>query len=334
MNHLPPSGASQQPGQDLWQQPGAQAAGNTAWEREVLERLVLATVNEQRAARRWRIFWRLLWMGLFGAAIWFFGKEGATTVSGPHTAVVEIKGEIASGADASAEFVNAAMRSALEDSGSKALVLLINSPGGSPVQAGMINDEILRLKALHQKPVYAVVEETCASAAYYIAAAADEIYVDKASLVGSIGVLLDGFGFTGTMEKLGVERRLLTAGANKGMLDPFSPMSPEQREHAQEMLDTIHQQFITVVQQGRGKRLHATADTFSGLFWTGEQAVAMGLADQLGSLDSVARDIVQAEDIIDYTRRDNVAERLAKRFGAALGEGAVQAGKSWGVSLR
>ena len=334
MNHLPPSGASQQPGQDLWQQPGAQAAGNTAWEREVLERLVLATVNEQRAARRWRIFWRLLWMGLFGAAIWFFGKEGATTtVSGPHTAVVEIKGEIASGADASAEFVNAAMRSALEDSGSKALVLLINSPGGSPVQAGMINDEILRLKALHQKPVYAVVEETCASAAYYIAAAADEIYVDKASLVG-IGVLLDGFGFTGTMEKLGVERRLLTAGANKGMLDPFSPMSPEQREHAQEMLDTIHQQFITVVQQGRGKRLHATADTFSGLFWTGEQAVAMGLADQLGSLDSVARDIVQAEDIIDYTRRDNVAERLAKRFGAALGEGAVQAGKSWGVSLR
>jgi len=251
MNHLPPSGASQQPGQDLWQQPGAQAAGNTAWEREVLERLVLATVNEQRAARRWRIFWRLLWMGLFGAAIWFFGKEGATTtVSGPHTAVVEIKGEIASGADASAEFVNAAMRSALEDSGSKALVLLINSPGGSPVQAGMINDEILRLKALHQKPVYAVVEETCASAAYYIAAAADEIYVDKASLVGSIGVLLDGFGFTGTMEKLGVERRLLTAGANKGMLDPFSPMSPEQREHAQEMLDTIHQQFITVVQKG------------------------------------------------------------------------------------
>ncbi len=274
-------------------------------------------------------------MGLFGAAIWFFGKEGATTtVSGPHTAVVEIKGEIASGADASAEFVNAAMRSALEDSGSKALVLLINSPGGSPVQAGMINDEILRLKALHQKPVYAVVEETCASAAYYIAAAADEIYVDKASLVGSIGVLLDGFGFTGTMEKLGVERRLLTAGANKGMLDPFSPMSPEQREHAQEMLDTIHQQFITVVQEGRGKRLHATADTFSGLFWTGQQAVAMGLADQLGSLDSVARDIVQAEDIIDYTRRDNVAERLAKRFGAALGEGVVQAGKSWGVSLR
>ncbi len=306
------------------------------WERATLEKLAFAALNEQRSARRWKIFFRLAWLALLAAIAFAALRQASpsTSTSTPHTAVVDIKGEIASGADASAEFVNAAMRSALEDSGSKALVLLINSPGGSPVQAGMINDEILRLKALHQKPVYAVVEETCASAAYYIAAAADEIYVDKASLVGSIGVLLDGFGFTGTMEKLGVERRLLTAGANKGMLDPFSPMSPEQREHAQEMLETIHQQFITVVQQGRGKRLHATADTFSGLFWTGEQAVAMGLADQLGSLDSVARDIVQAEDIIDYTRRDNVAERLAKRFGAALGEGAVQAGKSWGVSLR
>lgn len=329
MNHLPPSGASQQPGQDLWQQPGAQAAGNTAWEREVLERLVLATVNEQRAARRWRIFWRLLWMGLFGAAIWFFGKEGATTtVSGPHTAVVEIKGEIASGADASAEFVNAAMRSALEDSGSKALVLLINSPGGSPVQAGMINDEILRLKALHQKPVYAVVEETCASAAYYIAAAADEIYVDKASLVGSIGVLLDGFGFTGTMEKLGVERRLLTAGENKGFLDPFSPQTEQQRTYAQAMLNQIHQQFIAVVKAGRGDRLKTTPETFSGLFWTGQQAVEMGLADKLGNLDYVAREVVKAEDIIDYTRRDNVAERLVKRFGAAMGAGAAKAATS------
>ena len=333
MNALPPSGGHQQPGQDLWQQP-KQHGADAGWERDVLERLVFATVNEQRAARRWRIFWRLVWIGLAGAAIWFFGKEGTTTaVSGPHTAVVEIKGEIASGADASAEFVNAAMRSALEDSGSRALVLLINSPGGSPVQAGMINDEIGRLKALYQKPVYAVVEESCASAAYYIASAADEIYVDKASIVGSIGVLMDGFGFTGTMEKLGVERRLLTAGSNKGMLDPFSPLTQEQRAHAQQMLDTIHQQFIEVVKRGRGERLHETDETFSGLFWTGEQAVALGLADKLGSLDSVARDIVQAEEIIDYTRRENMAERLAKRFGAALGAGAVQAGKSWGVTI-
>src|SRR5574344_1242436 len=173
------------------------------------------------------------------------GRESAVTASSPHTAVVEIKGEIASGADASAEFVNDAMRSALEDSGSKALVLLINSPGGSPVQAGMINDEILRLKALHQKPVYAVVEETCASAAYYIAAAADAIYVDTASLVGSIGVLMDGFGFTGLLDKVGVERRLLTAGDHKGFLDPFSPQSPEHRTIAQAMLNEIHEQFIT-----------------------------------------------------------------------------------------
>lgn len=335
------------PASDLWAAqaaaPAPAAAGTKSapasepgWERAVLEKLAMASLAEQRAARRWKIFFRFTWLLLVVAIFWGAMLQGSPSAnkSAPHTAVVDIKGEIASGAEASAEFVVAAMRSAFEDEGSKAVVLLINSPGGSPVQAGIINDEITRLKAKHNKPVYAVVEETCASAAYYIAAAADEIFVDKASIVGSIGVLMDGFGFTGTMEKLGVERRLLTAGANKGMLDPFSPMSPEQREHAQEMLDTIHQQFITVVQQGRGKRLHATADTFSGLFWTGEQAVAMGLADQLGSLDSVARDIVQAEDIIDYTRRDNVAERLAKRFGAALGEGVVQAGKSWGVSLR
>ena len=203
--------------------------------------------------------------------------------------------------------------------------LRINSPGGSPVQAGMINDEIVRLRAKYDKPIYAVVEETCASAAYYIAAAADEIYVDKASIVGSIGVLMDGFGFTGTMEKLGVERRLLTAGSNKGFLDPFSPQSEQQREYAQVMLDQIHQQFIEVVKKGRGERLKIADDTFSGLFWTGQQAVDMGLADRLGSLDYVAREVVKAEDVIDYTRRENVAERLAKRFGAAVGAGAVRA---------
>lgn len=202
----------------------------------------------------------------------------------------------------------------------KSVAVIINSPGGSPVQAGMINDEITRLKAKHNKPLYAVVEETCASAAYYIAAAADEIYVDKASIVGSIGVLMDGFGFTGTMEKLGVERRLLTAGENKGFLDPFSPQSATQRGYAQQMLDQIHQQFIEAVKEGRGERLKATPETFSGLFWTGQQAVDMGLADQYGTLDYVAREVVKAEDVIDYTRRDNVAERLARKFGATFGE--------------
>jgi protease-4 len=292
----------------------------------VLEKLVFATLAEQRATRRWRMFWRLLWLGLFGGmAWWLLSHEGTPTSSAPHTAVVEIKGEIASGSDASAELINAALRSALEDVGSQAVVLLINSPGGSPVQAGMINDEIVRLRAKYDKPIYAVVEETCASAAYYIAAAADEIYVDKASIVGSIGVLMDGFGFTGTMEKLGVERRLLTAGSNKGFLDPFSPQSEQQREYAQVMLDQIHQQFIEVVKKGRGERLKIADDTFSGLFWTGQQAVDMGLADRLGSLDYVAREVVKAEDVIDYTRRENVAERLAKRFGAAVGAGAVRA---------
>jgi protease-4 len=220
------------------------------------------------------------------------------------------------------------VRAAFEDQGAKAVVLLINSPGGSPVQAGIINDEIHRLKALHKKPVYAVVEETCASAAYYIAVAADEIYVDKASIVGSIGVLMDGFGFTGLMEKLGVERRLLTAGENKGFLDPFSPQTDKQRVFAQAMLDQIHQQFIGVVKEGRGKRLKETPDMFSGLFWTGQQAIDLGLADKLGNIDFVAREVVKAEEIVDYTRKENVAERLVKRFGASIGEGAVKAARS------
>jgi protease-4 len=205
------------------------------------------------------------------------------------------------------------------------LILLINSPGGSPVQAGIINDEIVRLKALHRKPIYAVVEESCASAAYYIAAAADKVYVDKASIVGSIGVLMDGFGFTGLMDKLGVERRLMTAGVNKGFLDPFSPQTEAQRKHAQAMLDQIHAQFIEVVRKGRGERLKETPEMFSGLFWSGQQAISLGLADQVGSLEFVAREVVKTEDIIDYTRRENVAERLVKRFGAALGEGAMKA---------
>jgi protease-4 len=249
-------------------------------------------------------------------------------MAGPHTAVVDIQGAIAADKEANADDINKAMRAALKNTNVKALILRIDSPGGSPVQAGIINDEIVRLKGKYDKPLYAVVEETCASAAYYIAAAADEIFVDKASIVGSIGVLMDGFGFTGAMEKLGVERRLLTAGENKGFLDPFSPMSEAQRAHAHQMLGQIHSQFVNVVKAGRGDRLHETPETFSGLFWTGQQAVEMGLADKLGSLDYVAREVVKAEEVVDYTRRDNVAERLAKRFGAAFGGGAVQALRS------
>ena len=305
----------------------SEAAAASSWERNTLEKLAMATLIEQRQARRWRNGIRIAWL-VFVALLVGFGWErgGAPAdVSKPHTAVVEIRGEIAEGADASAEFVNSALRAAFEDEGARAVVLLINSPGGSPVQAGMMNDEILRLKAKHKKPVYAVVEETCASAAYYIAVAADQIYVDKASIVGSIGVLMDGFGFTGLMDKLGVERRLLTAGENKGFLDPFSNQSERQRAYAQTMLNQIHQQFITVVKNGRGDRLKETPEMFSGLFWSGQQAISLGLADQLGSLEFVAREVVKTEDIIDYTRRENVAERLAKRFGDALGEGAMKA---------
>lgn len=309
----------------------AAAADRTpGWERATLETLAMAAIAEQRQARRWRNGIRLAWLAFFVALLWLGMDRGGSTAdpTTPHTALVKIQGEIASGSEGSAELIVAAMRSAFEDKGAKAVVLLINSPGGSPVQAGIINDEINRLKALHKKPVYAVVEETCASAAYYIAVGADKIFVDKASVVGSIGVLMDGFGFTGLMEKIGVERRLMTAGENKGFLDPFSPQTDKQREFAQAMLNQIHQQFIAVVKAGRGERLKETPETFSGLFWTGQQAIDLGLADQLGNLDYVAREVVKAEELIDYTRKDNVAERLVKRFGAAIGEGSVKAMRS------
>ena len=284
-------------------------------------------LRDRRAERRWRVFFRLIWLGVavfLVYGIWAQGKHVSTTAA-PHTALVEVRGEIAADTEASAELLLSALRDAFKDEHAEAVVLRINSPGGSPVQAGILYDEITRLKKLHGKKVYAVVEEICASGAYYIAASADEIYVDKASLVGSIGVLMDGFGFTGVMEKLGVERRLLTAGENKGMLDPFSPLPAKQRAFAQSMLDQIHQQFIAVVREGRGKRLKETPEMFSGLFWNGEEAVKMGLADDFGNLDYVAREVVKAEEVLDYTPRDNVAERLAKRFGAAIGSGAVKA---------
>jgi len=304
-------------------------AAGSAWERSFIEKWMQDSLTEQRAARRWKYGMRLAWLLFFAALIWLgmdrTGSMHNADVTRAHTAVVEIKGEITSGADASAEAVISSLRSAFEDPGAQAVVLLINSPGGSPVQAGIMNDEIRRLKALHKKPVYVVVEETCASAAYYIAVAADQIFVDKASVVGSIGVLMDGFGFTGLMDKLGVERRLMTAGQNKGFLDPFSPQTEKQNEFAQSMLNQIHQQFIGAVKDGRGDRLKETPDTFSGLFWTGEQAVNMGLADHLGNLDYVAREVVKAPEIIDYTRRENVAERLVKRFGASMGESMASA---------
>jgi len=302
-------------------------SGDGAWERAAIEKLLLADMRERRSARRWRAIKSLLWLVLIAAIAWALIADNwhSHKPTGPHTAMVSIEGDIDNDTDASADKILPAMRDALADNDTKALILLIDSPGGSPVQAGLINDEIFRLKKVYHKPIYAVVEESCTSAAYYIASAADKIYVDKASIVGSIGVLMDGFGFTGTMQKLGVERRLLTSGENKGMLDPFSPMTDVQRQYAQTMLDQIHQQFIDVVKKGRGDRLKDSPELFSGLFWTGAQAVDLGLADGFGSLDSVARDVVKADDVVDYTDHDNLAERVARRFGAALGQGAVTA---------
>ena len=292
-----------------------------------LENVAAALLKDRRSERRWRVFFRLAWLGVALALLWglLVARNHMTAPGVPHTALVEVRGEIAPETEASAERIVAALKNAFEDKAAQAIVLRINSPGGSPVQAGIVNDEIKRLKAKHGKKVYAVVEEVCASGAYYIAVAADDIYVDKASLVGSIGVLMDGFGFTGTMEKLGVERRLLTAGENKGMLDPFSPQNEKQTAYAKAMIDQIHQQFIGVVREGRGTKLKESKDMFSGLFWNGEEAIRLGLADKVGNLDFVAREVIKAEEIIDYTTHDNLAERFAKRFGAAIGYGAIKA---------
>ena len=307
--------------------PAAPAAPNLAALETALQAVARELIHDRRNERRWRVFFRLTWLGLVLAVLWglFVARNHVTAPSGPHTALVEVQGEIAADSDASAERLVSGLKSAFEDKGAQAVVLRINSPGGSPVQSGIVNDEIKRLKALHKKKVYAVVEDICASGAYYIAVAADEIYVDKASLVGSIGVLMDGFGFTGAMDKLGIERRLLTAGENKGMLDPFSPQNPKEVAYAKAMIEQIHQQFIAVVKEGRGARLKSTPDTFSGLFWNGEEAIRLGLVDKVGNLDYVAREVIKAEEVIDYTPRENVAERLAKRFGAAMGAGATKA---------
>ncbi len=307
----------------------SQAAGRPAFE-TLVEQFAREYMRDRARSQRTRFVFRIAWLAVFAVIAWALvnrADQGAVP-TGPHTALVELRGEISSESEASAENMIAGLKNAFEDAGAQAVVIRINSPGGSPVQSGIINDEIRRLKAKHGKKVYVVVEEACASGAYYVAVAADEIYVDKASIVGSIGVLMDSFGFTGLMSKLGVERRLVTAGDNKGMLDPFSPVSPRQQALAQAMLDQIHQQFIKVVREGRGERLKENRDTFSGLFWNGEEAVKLGLADGFGNLDFVAREVVKAEDVIDYTPKENVAERLAKRFGASIGAGAVKALRS------
>ena len=299
---------------------------NQNWERQALEHLLLENLKETRKARRWRALLRVLTLLVIVGAlisIFDFHLPGKGMGVEKHTALVTLEGEISSSSMANAMDINSSLLSAFENEQSAGVVLRINSPGGSPVQAGMINDEIHRLRKLYpKKPFYVVVEDLCASGGYYVAVAADQILVDKASLVGSIGVIMEGFGFTGLMDKLGVTRRMITSGSNKGMLDPFSKENPKQVEMVKTMIDEIHQQFITVVKEGRGDRLKDIPDLFSGRIWNGEQAVKIGLADGYGTVDTVARDVFKAPDILDYTMKENFAERVAKRFGAEAGAAA------------
>ena len=291
------------------------------WAQDTLEKIALTGLSEQRRARRWSIFFKILtFLYLFLILFLMLGWLGnGKAVSTAHTALIDISGVIEPGGDVDADSVIGSLGDAYDNKGTKGIILRINSPGGSPVQAGIINDEIKRQRKLHPKiPVYAVVEDICASGGYYIAAAADKIYVNQASIVGSIGVLMDGYGFTGVMDKVGVERRLLTAGENKAMLDPFSPLNPKHVAYAQSMLNEIHEQFKTVVREGRGNRLKETPELFSGLFWSGAESIKLGLADELGSADYVAREVIKQEDIVNFTYQDTVVDRFAKRLGASI----------------
>jgi protease-4 len=317
-------------------EPSSEPRSGSSWERDALERLARAALEEQRRSRRWGIFFKsLTFLYLFILLFVFLGLTGSKerSLRGRHTALVEVNGVIAADSEASADRVNAGLQDAFQDQNTVGVILRVNSPGGSPVQANQINQEIRRLRGLHPKvPLYAVVDDICASGGYYIAVAADRIYVDQASIVGSIGVLMDGFGFTGTMEKLGVERRLITAGENKGFLDPFSPVSAEQRAYAQKLLEEIHTQFIDVVRQGRGARLKEVPELYSGLFWTGAKSVELGLADELGNVDYVAREVIKAEDIVDFTTHGSLVERFARRFGASMAGALV--GRATSLPLR
>jgi protease-4 len=293
------------------------------WERQLLQKLAEASLVEQRRARRWGVFFKLLTFIYLFVLVFLLNPEWDWKQLGEiktdkHTALIEVNGIISADSKASADHVITGLRDAFEDKKTAGIIIRINSPGGSPVQAGYINTEIKRLRKKHPEiPLYAVVTDLCASGGYYIAAAADKIYVDKASLIGSIGVLMNGFGFVETMNKIGVERRLFTAGEHKGMLDPFSPQNPEDVAHIKTMLAQIHQQFIDIVKEGRGERLvKDNPGLFSGLIWTGEEAIKLGLADDLGSSSQVAREVIKAEDIVDFTAKEKYLDRLAERLGA------------------
>lgn len=295
---------------------------------QLLEKVALASVEEQRRSRRWGIFFKLMTLGYLLLLLLLVFKpskvDKGAEFAGDHTAVVNVYGEIADDKEANAETIITGLQAAFEAKHSKAVILRINSPGGSPVQSAYVYDEIRRLRAKYpSKKLYAVITDMGASGAYYMASAADQIYVSPASLVGSIGVIMQGFGVQGLIQKLGVEDRTMTAGKHKAIMSPFETPSPEEKAHIQNMLDTIHQQFITAVKQGRGQRLKETPDTFSGLFWTGQQAVDLGLADGFGSAATVAKDVVKAEDLVDYTENPNPLENVFKRLGVTMGKAAL-----------
>ena len=293
------------------------------WQADVISKLAFAAVNEQRRTRRWGIFFKALFF-LYLLILFIMAYTSSDTASNlgkasSHTALIEVQGVIADGAEASADNIIQGLRAAFKEPKAKAVILRINSPGGSPVQAGYVYDEVKRLRTKYKtKKVYAVVTDMCASGGYYIAVAADEIYADKASIIGSIGVLMNGFGFTEAMKKVGVERRLYTAGTSKGFLDPFSEVKTSDKKHIESLLGTIHKQFIDTVKEGRGKRLVDDKKIFTGLVWTGEESVALGLTDGLGSSSFVAREIIEAEKIIDYTPRVSYLDRFADRLGVAM----------------
>ena len=290
-------------------------------ERRALERLARDWLAERRRARRWNLFFRFAWLALVAAlvVVWMDPQWLESDPGGPHSALVDVRGLIADQGDTSADEVVAGLRAAFEDSDTAGVILRINSPGGSPVQAGYISDEIARLRREHpDTPLFAVVTDVAVSGGYYVAAAADAIYASRSSIVGSIGVVMDGFGFVDAMEKLGVERRLVTAGRHKGLLDPFSPARDEEIAHLRAMLEEVHDQFIKVVKRGRGHRLADDPDIFSGLIWTGKRGKELGLVDAFGSSTYVAREIIGAEAIVDFTVRPSHLDALAERLGAGV----------------
>jgi protease-4 len=294
---------------------------NSEWERDVLNRLAFASLNEQRRSRRWGIFFKsLMFVYLFAILFYLPTDWDSGKISpGKHTALIDLEGVISADSPANADSLVGALREAFKNKNTAAVILRINSPGGSPVQAGYVYDEIKRLREKYpDKKLYAVVSDICASGGYYIAAAADEIYADKASIVGSIGVLMDGFGFVKAIDKLGIERRLMTAGKHKGVLDPFSPLKTDEVKHVQGLLNLIHQQFISKVKAGRGDRLSDSPDIFTGLFWSGEEGLKLGLVDGLGNSSYVAREIVGAEKIVDFTPKQNYLDRFADQIGSTM----------------